>query len=62
MRTSIIGIGTFLIVADNFGDFSIKYGHSGAFSLSDVLWTCSDMLAKRLALGVRGWGWGYIPA
>lgn len=33
--------------ADDFSEFTTEYGHSDAFSLSDVLWTCSTMLATR---------------
>lgn len=36
-----------MYMSDDLGDFSSEYGHGDDFSLSDVLWTCSSMLAKR---------------
>ena len=28
-------------------DFPVKFGHSDQYSMSDVLWTCSNMLSDR---------------
>ncbi len=51
METIIFCVVVFL--ADTFSNFSTVYGHSDAFSLSNVLWTCSDMLAKRYVVVVN---------
>jgi len=35
------------VVVGNYNGFDTEFGHSSDFSLSDVLWTCSSMLATR---------------
>lgn len=37
----------FSFLDEGFDNFHKEYGHSNEFSLNDVFWTCSTMLATR---------------
>ena len=43
----IILVIIFHVDDNGFAQFKNTYGHSSNFSLSDVFWTCSTMLATR---------------
>ena len=39
--------GSLIIAVESMDDFPVKFGHSDQYSMSDVLWTCSNMLSDR---------------